>query len=293
MDGIGGLVIGNLFTINPGVLPNGYKGTKGTGQKLAQTVTGISHKIDNSDWTTKIDALNIVLGDGPNSIDFKDLDLTTLIDTSFKNSLASLLPPPPSGGFTPFIPSGPCLVPEDPKNNIIKGGWLGKQVPKVKTVVDPAVEGPKLKAAHGKTLAHNIMATIQREQSFSGTNWNLGGFDITDGAWKFDPLFHNGYWVGTEGTTNRCKAFVSFISYETFILAKVKAFKAKGFDTVTTADGFSEKWINDWNSGGMYTIAYPGKINDTDRTSAAAVAYRAKEKAKLISIWNDNAKYVK
>ena len=294
MDGIGGLVIGNLFTINPGVLPNGYKGIKGTGQKLAQTVTGISHKIDNSDWTTKIDALNIVLGDGPNKIEFKDLDLTTLIDTSYKNSLASQLPPPPGGsGFSPLLSTtGPCTVPEDPKNNIIKGGWLGKQVPKVKTIVDPAVEGPKLKLAHGKTLAQNILATMQKEQSFKGTNWNLGGFDITDGGWRFDPLVHNGYWVGQEGITLRCKAFCSFISYETFITAKVASFRAKGFDTATTADAFAEKWINDWNAGGMYTIPYPGKISDTDRTSAAAVAYRAKVKADLIKIWNQNAPYV-
>jgi hypothetical protein len=295
MDGIGGLVIGNLFTINSGVLPKGYKGG-GAGVILAQTVTGISHTLsNNNDWTTKIDALNIVLGDGPNSIAFKDLDLATLIDTSFKNSLASQLPPTPSGGggFPPLLSFGPCTVPEDPKNCILNKGWFGRQVAKVKTVIDPAVEGPKLKATYGKVLAQNIMATIQKEQSFSGTNFNLGGFDITDGCWTFDPAVHNGYWVGTEGGTGRCKAFVSFISYETFILAKVKSFKAKGFDTVTTADGFAEKWIKDWNSGGIYTIAYPGKINNADRTSAAAVAYRASVKAGLISIWNSNAKYVK
>jgi N-acetyl-anhydromuramyl-L-alanine amidase AmpD len=65
----------------------------GAGVRLAQTVTGISHTLsNNNDWTTKIDALNIVLGDGPNKIQFKDLKLSTLIETSFKNSLLSLLP---------------------------------------------------------------------------------------------------------------------------------------------------------------------------------------------------------
>jgi hypothetical protein len=73
----------------------------------------------------------------------------------------------------------------------------------------------------------------------------------------------------------------------------VKSFKAKGFDTVTTADGFAEKWIKDWNAGGIFTLSYPGKINNADRTSAAAVAWRAKNKAELINIWNNNAKYVK
>ena len=100
MDGIGGLVIGNLFTVNQDILPKGYKGA-GAGVTLAQTVTGISHTLsNNNDWTTKIDALNIVLGNGPNSIEFKDLNLATLINTSFKNSLQSLLPPPPGGLVT-------------------------------------------------------------------------------------------------------------------------------------------------------------------------------------------------
>jgi muramidase (phage lysozyme) len=92
MDGIGGLVIGNLFTVNQDILPEGYKG--GTaGVKLAQTVTSIAHSLtNNNDWTTKIDALNIVLGKGPNSTLFKNLNLSALIQQSFANSLQSQNP---------------------------------------------------------------------------------------------------------------------------------------------------------------------------------------------------------
>jgi hypothetical protein len=61
MDGIGGLVIGQLFTVNEDILPRGYKGENGIGATLAQTITGISHKVENSDWTTTIDALNVIL----------------------------------------------------------------------------------------------------------------------------------------------------------------------------------------------------------------------------------------
>ncbi len=109
MDGIGGLVIGNLFTINSGVLPKGYKGG-GAGVKLAQTITGISHTLsNNNDWTTKIDALNIVLEDGLNTIAFKDLDLATLINNSYKNSLASALPPTGTSSLpAPLIPFAPA-----------------------------------------------------------------------------------------------------------------------------------------------------------------------------------------
>ena len=101
MDGIGGLVIGHLFEINDDILPSGYKGV-GTGSKLAQTVTGIGHSIGNGDWTTKIDALNIILGSksGPS---FESLNLQSLVEQSFKNAfnLSSIPTAPPPGLNTP------------------------------------------------------------------------------------------------------------------------------------------------------------------------------------------------
>lgn len=66
MDGIGGLIIGNIFKIDPSLLPRGYKGEKGIGpEKLAYVVTGIDHSLNNNDWVTKITAQLIVL-DKPN-----------------------------------------------------------------------------------------------------------------------------------------------------------------------------------------------------------------------------------
>jgi len=60
MDGIGGLIIGHLFKIPADLLPRGYKFSDGSTSKLLQIITGISHKISNGDWTTTIDALNII-----------------------------------------------------------------------------------------------------------------------------------------------------------------------------------------------------------------------------------------
>jgi hypothetical protein len=109
MDGIGGLVIGNLFTINQDILPKGYKGG-GTGTKLAQTITGISHTLsNNNDWTTKIDALNISLNDKSSKASFSSLNLASLVATSFKNSLLSRNPSSSSSlptALTSFSPSG-------------------------------------------------------------------------------------------------------------------------------------------------------------------------------------------
>jgi hypothetical protein len=72
MDGIGGLIIGHLFKIPQQLLPKGYR-LDSTGGKLLQIVMGISHKIDNGDWTTTIDALNMIASDPKGIINFSDL----------------------------------------------------------------------------------------------------------------------------------------------------------------------------------------------------------------------------
>jgi len=61
IDGIGGMIIGNIFKISENVLPKGYKFEAGSNSTLAQTVVGLSHKIENNDWTTTIEAYNIIL----------------------------------------------------------------------------------------------------------------------------------------------------------------------------------------------------------------------------------------
>jgi hypothetical protein len=62
IDGIGGLIIGNMFRLPKHVLPKGYRG-QGAGVELGNAVTGIAHTIGKGDWVTKIDSLNIVLDD--------------------------------------------------------------------------------------------------------------------------------------------------------------------------------------------------------------------------------------
>ena len=58
LDGIGGLIIGNLFKINEDIVPKGYTGV--VGRKLAYIVTGVGHKISDNDWTTELSAYPIV-----------------------------------------------------------------------------------------------------------------------------------------------------------------------------------------------------------------------------------------
>ena len=63
LDGIGGIIIGNVFKIDPDFLPRGYKGENGVGSKLGYVVTSLGHKIGNGDWVTSIEGKTIILDD--------------------------------------------------------------------------------------------------------------------------------------------------------------------------------------------------------------------------------------
>jgi murein DD-endopeptidase MepM/ murein hydrolase activator NlpD len=72
-DGIGGIIIGNLFRIPNEILPKGYKGndantTESVGARIGYTVTGLGHSIQNNDWVTRIDSQFIVLDEPKGSL---------------------------------------------------------------------------------------------------------------------------------------------------------------------------------------------------------------------------------
>jgi hypothetical protein len=73
MDGIGGMVIGNLFRISDDILPRGYKGDGVGPSKIAYLVNGLGHTIQNNDWVTKIDAQFILLDDPESPYTISDL----------------------------------------------------------------------------------------------------------------------------------------------------------------------------------------------------------------------------
>ncbi len=62
MDGISGIVIGQIFLIPKDRLPIAYK-DDGDKHKIGFIVTGISHDIQANDWTTTIDAQFTILND--------------------------------------------------------------------------------------------------------------------------------------------------------------------------------------------------------------------------------------
>jgi hypothetical protein len=131
-------------------------------------------------------------------------------------------------------------------------GFAGKCQRKVKTAIpegDRRALAQKLTGLVGINAAKAAMASIQNEQGFRGTNWNLGGVDITDGRWSFNPAYMDGYWLAGEGGTGTSKAFVSFTSLDTFLTFQKDKYVKKGFGTVTNANEFAEVYYQKWLGG--------------------------------------------
>ena len=264
MDGISGIIPNSAFEIPVSSLPKGYITKKGE-SKIAFILHTIDHNFGGNKWTTKMtgQTLNIRFDELTEAQKkaIKYFKLPTLL-----NKKARKIGSTGSGGKK-------CEEPYTTKN--LNKGWEGKKVAFVRTVVDPKVEGPKLTKKYGKTLAQAILATIQIEQGYKGFNWNLGGFDITSGGWTFKPELHNGYVVAKEGGTGLCKAFVSFISFETFIEQKAASFTKKGFGSANTAEKYAQTLYEKWNGYGARAVR-----SDEENLKSAR------------SIWNNNSQYV-
>lgn len=108
MDGIGGIIIGNIFRIPDEVIPKGYKGGYGGyGAKLGHIVTGLGHSLQNGDWVTKIDAQTIIL-DEPTGVPFDiniDINDATAVPTVKINvdAKGNIKPASNTGGATKVI----------------------------------------------------------------------------------------------------------------------------------------------------------------------------------------------
>lgn len=61
IDGIGGIVIGNMFRIPDEIMPRGYKGGGAGPAKIAFLVTRLGHSIQSNDWITKVDSQFTIL----------------------------------------------------------------------------------------------------------------------------------------------------------------------------------------------------------------------------------------
>lgn len=87
-DGIGGIVIGNLFRIPNELLPRGYRGGGAGPAKIAYAVTGLGHSLQGNDWVTNIDSQFIILDEPRGGISLLDMnDIKIIIETVSENSI--------------------------------------------------------------------------------------------------------------------------------------------------------------------------------------------------------------
>jgi hypothetical protein len=91
IDGIGGLIIGNIFRIPDEILPRGYKGDK-AGAKIGYLITGLGHSLQDGDWITKITSQFIILDEPTGKKNFNYTQIKVYIL-------------PDSGGVTTTIPN--------------------------------------------------------------------------------------------------------------------------------------------------------------------------------------------
>ena len=72
LDGLGGIIIGNLFKINQDIVPKGYKNTGG--RNVAYIVTRLGHQISGNDWTTELSAYPVVFENAKSAAVWKKWD---------------------------------------------------------------------------------------------------------------------------------------------------------------------------------------------------------------------------
>jgi hypothetical protein len=288
MDGIGGLIIGNLFKINQDILPRGYKG-----KNLAQTVTKIAHNINNNDWKTNISALNIILDKKGNQ--FKVEDLTTILRQALKNAIDRALPSATSiggSGDTCFGASSKTVDNVYPRS--VKFGGNGAVIvsqtsyptvaitlstlPQVQfqetsftaeQYVEAAIRvidklAPGISAENKAKILTSAFAISRTEQpgeglGFKGFNNNISGIE-SSGFKVFDKSDVTGKVKAKEGGTNILKDYYAFKSLDAGLVPLIsKIMERNMFATNKTAGEWVWRYYRDWNGyGARKTPSYKG-----------------------------------
>ena len=252
MDGIGGLVIGHLFKIPPDLLPRGY-GSDTTGGKLIQTITGINHKVANGDWTTTIDALNIVTNDSSDGITKPFNDLLTETKDGFKITITG--------------------VPENKYPNL-------KVVPYEQTTVSKAEVIAYLNYATGYdvNVKRSVLAIWRNEggNGTKGVNNNYFGIQADNAKWPESDAYVIGTSVKIDnppstGGVGKSRRFAVFADYKSNLNFMLRTIRRRNL-VAATAEEWSKKYIYEW-------------VSPPDKEGAYLVA-----QSNLISIYKDSIK---
>lgn len=249
MYGISGLKVMDAFLIDQTILPKTYGGD--ADKPVGFLITGVEHSVNRSEWTTNIKSQIFNIGDDQQTdakfTDLKEDFIAAVKNLQFDNN---------AGG-----------KPGETKN--LDKGWEGKEQPLITTYLTYEQAGRALAAATtNKNLQVAVLAVMIKEQGsggqIKGFNHNYGGIDITSGGWAFDSFGEensNGFVFATEGGTKRRKAYVSFVSAETFMKFTISGFEKKGFSDASTGAAVAKAWYEKWNGFGAKNLLWkPNEI---------------------------------
>ena len=223
MDGIGGLIIGHLFKIPNDLLPKGYK-EDSIGGKLLQTIISISHKVGSGDWTTTIDAYNIIASKPKSTYDITFDQLISLNPVTGEFKISSGVPK--------------NVYPDKP------------EVPYQKTTVSKAEVVAYLKSATSfdVNVKRSVLAIWRNESAngSKGVNNNYFGIQADNNKWPDSASYVVGTSVRVDsgGATRRFAVFSDYKSNLNFMLNTIQRRNL----VANAAEDWARKYIYEWVS---------------------------------------------
>jgi len=209
MDGIGGIIIGNLFRIPDDILPKGYKGNN-AGSKLGYIVTRMGHSLQNNDWITRLEAQMVILDD-PEGKDPKLADLKLYITPGGEVTLPVLIGNVTSVSVVPLKGNIKTYYPEKPEKPFTQ-----TYIPQTQLA---SYLKKKVAAGLNKNVAIAVLAKSISEQGsgdqLKGFNNNFYGVQTDSARWpsKYDN-FISGNVFTKENQTGKQRAFAAFTTPE-------------------------------------------------------------------------------
>jgi hypothetical protein len=255
MDGLSGPKIYEVYTIDETLLPLNYK------NKIQFIIKGISHKIDDNGWVTTLESLG-----GPRNEKLKVSGRKSFTVTQRAPNVGS----GGGGGANSGSSSGTSA-----------NGCTTKypDLPIFPTFTKTYTSYSELKALakkyYGDTaLAKNIFITVYQESgkennSFrSAGYYNMAGVQVDNSKWGGGvSKYFIGQFCRVDSGGNR-RMFGAFENADGFVQFTGDRLKAKGFESITTAEAYAKRYLNTWvyqdletRDPATYNSLYPQKVD--------------------------------
>jgi hypothetical protein len=294
-EGISGFYMGHAFTLPEQLLPYAYtrqavlsNGAIPAGKRVGFVVVGVDHSLQDSQWLTNLRANMIYLKDSQDFRNVAGLNRNALTQGPANTFVGTSRDTSGANRCENFDETSTNIV----GRPIVPPSWRGKDLCRryKKTEIvenDRKALAQKLTTLVGLNAAKSAMASILNEQGFVGFNWNLGGVDLTDGRWAYDPTYMDGYVLLPEGGTDTFKSFVTFKDLDSFLAFQKAKYVKKGFDKVRNANEFAETYYKEWLGGdGVVERLWKQQI-DTFGSIDKAPYLNGSRGARRVTSWED------